>query len=174
MEYVYDCDRSVVSAPSNEDGILPGEFVTVVSGGGCRRATGTDDRISGVVADFDDEHIADHEHDYRDSIEDYTYDTGMRVKFGGDEQSAKMRVRTPQDNGTDPVVNIQEWDVVGIPDISGYEGRIVENQYTDDAGTVYEIGAGNFLPVGVAYGNSSEVPISSPNELTHLIRKINL
>lgn len=174
MEYVYSSDRPVLSAPSNESGILPGEFVITVSGGGCRRATGTDSRIAGLVEDFDDEHIAENPYDYRSSQDDFTYDTGMRVKFGGDEQGALLRARTPADNGSDPAANIVEWNVVGIPDIAGFEGRIVEEGYTDGGSTVYERGAGNFLPIGVARGNSSEVPVNGFNELTHIVRKINL
>lgn len=174
MEYVYESDRPVLSALSTEDGILPGEFVITVSGGGCRRATGTDSRISGLVEDFDDNHIADNEYDFRSSIDDFTYDIDDRPKFGGDEQGALLRARTPADNGSDPAANITEWDVVGIPDIAGFEGRIVEDGYTDGGATVYERGAGNFLPVGVARGNSSEVPVNGFNEITHIVRKNDL
>lgn len=176
MEYVYSSDRAVLSANSTEDGILPGEFVITVAGGGCRRATGTDGRISGLVEDFDDEHIADNPYDYRSSQDDFTYDIGMRVKWGGDEQGALLRARTPADNGTDPAANITEWDVVGIPDRSGMEGRIVEEGYTDGQGTpvTYNRSNGNFLPIGVARGNSSEVPVNDFNELTHIVRKNDL
>lgn len=174
FQYAFNCDRSTLSALSNEDGILPGELVFTVSGGGVRRATGTDGRVDGVVEDFVDAHSAQHPYDHRSDIDQFTYDTGDMVKFAGDEQNARLRVRTPADAG-DPAPNITEWSVVGIPDIVGMEGRVVEEGYSPDGGTtIYERGAGNFTAVGVARGNADNVPATGFNDLVTVVRKVNL
>lgn len=177
MKYAYSRDRPVLSDISNVDGILPGELVYCVSGGGLRRATGADPRMDGVVEDFADQHIADNAYDYRSSIDDFSYDTGMRVQFDGHEDGARFRALTPVDDGDgDPAPNIQEWDVVGVPDRSGMEGRLVQEGYTDGQSTpvTYNRSNGNFLAVGIARATASSVPTTSYDELTNVVRRTDL
>lgn len=180
FEFAFDCDRPTLSAPAGEGGIIPGELVLGVSGGGVVHATGTDSRVSGVVERFPDQRIADHPYDYRSSIDNFQYSNGDLVKYAGDEQGARLFVLTPSDNGTDPAVNITQNTVVGIPDISGFEGRVVEEGYTDSGTTTYDRSAGNFNAVGVAYEHSDDsitndgLPADGFDERVKIVRKTNL
>lgn len=171
FNFAYSADRPPLSGIADEDGILPGELV-FADASGVGKATYADGRISGVVEDFADAHSADHRQDYRSGIDQFTYDTGMRVKFAGDEHNARLRVRTIDDNGTDPAANISAWDVVGIPDKASLAGRLVQEGYTDNAGTVYDRAGGNFLPVGRARGTASSIPSNSFDDFIDIVRRV--
>lgn len=172
MEYGYKADRPPVGDISSVDGILPGELAYLQEGGGLKRAAFADGRIDGVVEDFADAHIADHQHDFRSGIDQFTYDTGMMTQLSGYEDGAYMRVLTPPDSiGAAP--NIQAWSVVGVADAgSAYAGRVVEEGFSPDGGTtVYDRATGNFLPLGIAYGNQHDVPETGFDSLVHVIRR---
>ena len=87
------------------------------------------------------------------------YDAGQRVQYQALEDSARFRIRTAENNGTDPAPNIGHKDVVGVIDASGgtassadeFQGRVVEEGYTDDSGTTYDRSTGNFIALGTAY-----------------------
>lgn len=163
MLHIDSADRAMLGDAVNEDGIRPGEFMFAVEGGGFRKATGADSRVDGIVEDFSDDHIADHEEDYRTSLADYTYDAsnGDNAAIGGAEDAARLRARTPADNGTDPAPAIQQWSVVGIPDAgSSFAGRIVEEGYTNAAATTFDRATGNFNVVGLAMGSDPKTHVS--------------
>jgi len=68
-----------------------------------------------------------------------------------------VKIRTAEDNGTDPAPAIGHKTTVGIVDASAlqgsaaeYEGRIVEEGY-DDGTTTFNRSNNNFKAVGVAY-----------------------
>lgn len=170
MEYAYKADRPTLGGTvASGQSILPGELVTAAEGGGISLTAGSDGRTDGVVEDFADAHIAENQYDYRGSLDAFTYDAGMMIQFAGYEDGAYLRVKTPEDNGTDPAPNIDEWSVVGIPDIGGYEGRVVEEGYTDAGAVTYDRAGGNFLPVGIARASSPKVPQTGFDSFTHVI-----
>lgn len=174
MEYAYKADRPPVGDVSTVDGLLPGELVYLQEGGGLKKAAFADGRIDGVIEDFADAHLADHEHDFRSGLDSFTYDIDMMTQLGGYEDGSYMRVLTPTDNGTDPAPNIQGWSVVGVADAgTAYAGRVVEEGYTDAASTpvTYNRSNGNFLPLGLAYGNQADVPETNYDSLVHVIRR---
>lgn len=83
-----------------------------------------------------------------------------------------VKARTAADNGTDPAPSIGDGDVVGVIDTSTgslasggeFEGRLVEEGYTDGGGTptTYNRSNGNFMPLGTAYkdgGTAHDVPV---------------
>lgn len=179
MLHIDSADRALLSDLVTEDGVLPGELVYAQAGGGVRRATGADDRIDGIIEDFADDHIAEHDEDYRSSMDAFSYDVsdGDSLAFGGGEDRARLRVRTPEDNGDgDPAPNIEQWDVVGIPDRAGMEGRIVEEGYTDGQATpvTYSRANGNFNVLGLAAGSDpkTHVPTGGYSEFDGLIHAI--
>lgn len=177
MLHIDSADRSLLSDAVTENGIRPGELIYFQEGGGCRRATGADDRIDAIVEDFADDHIAEHQEDYRQSMEDFTYDVddGDTLAAGGGEDSARLRARTPSDNGSADPPAIQQWSIVGIADAGGdYAGRLVEEGYSPDGGTtVYERASGNFNPLGMAAGSDPKTHITngvnSFDEMFHVI-----
>lgn len=180
MLYVDSADRALFGDNVSEDGVLPGELIFAAEGGGFRRATGVDGRVDGIVEDLADDHIAEHDEDYRSGLDQFTYDSsdGDRPQIGGGEDHARLRCRTPADNGTDPAPAIQGWSVVGVADIGGYEGRVVEEGYEDSGAVVYERGAGNFNVVGLAMMSDSKT--HSANGMTdfdgliHVLRRADL
>lgn len=71
-----------------------------------------------------------------------------------DEAGAVGKARTISDNGADPAPSISDETVVGIAhkDDDAFRGRLVEEGYEDNAGTVYGSGsAGGFTAVGTVY-----------------------
>lgn len=182
MLYIDSADRALLGDNVSEDGMLPGELIYFSEGGGMRRATGSDTRVDGVIEDLADDHIAEHTEDFRSGgLDAFTYDTsdGDRAQAGGGEDHARLRLRTPADNGTDPAPAIQGWSVVGIPDRSGMEGRIVEEGYTDGQGTpvTYNRSNSNFNPVGLAAMSDPKTHGSGMTDydgLVHVIRRADL
>lgn len=182
MIYIDVADRSPLGDNVSEDGMLPGELAFFASGGGMRRATGADSRVDGVIADLADDHIAEHDEDFRSGLDQFTYDSsnGDRAQAGGGEDHARLRCRTPVDGGDgDPAPTIQGWSVVGIPDRTGMEGRIVEEGYTDGQSTpvTYNRSNGNFNPVGLAMMSDSKTHGSGMSEydgLVHVLRRVDL
>lgn len=174
MLFADENDRSPQSDVVTEE-LMNGELVFAVEGGGVRKAAGTDSRIDGIVDTVSGDHIAEDPYDFRTNIEDFTYKPSEDARasfFAGGEGGAYLRVRTPTDEGyTAP--NIQQWSVVGIPDIAGYEGRLVEEGYTadpdgDGTDTTYSRSNSNFLAVGLALPASSQVPQTAFDDLFHV------
>lgn len=156
--YVEQADRSPKSGVANES-IYAGELVHD-DGNGVDVLTyaATDADAAGHVglARYDTEAMAAKD---MDAVVDEVYDTGQRVQYQEMEDSAVVRVRTPEDNGTDPAPSISHKTVVGVIDAAGataasapeFQGRVVQEGYTDNAATTYDRGSGNFKAVGVAY-----------------------
>lgn len=164
MLHIDSADRSMLGDLVTEDGILPGELIFAQEGGGFRRAAGTDQRVDGVVEDFADDHIAEHDEDFRASMDAFSYDAseGDSCAIGGGEDAARLRLLLPEDDGTSSAPSIQQWSVVVIPDIAGFEGRIVEEGYSPDGGTtVYDRASGNVNPVGIAAGSDPKTHLPS-------------
>lgn len=174
-DHAYSSDRPPLSGIADEDGILPGELLYADSNG-VGKATYSDGMILGVCENFADSHLAVNEYDYRSGIDQFTYDTGDRVKFGGAEDGARLKVRTIGDNGTDPAANVTEWDVVGIADKSSLAGRLVQEGYTDGASTpvTYNRSNGNLLPIGIARNTAASIPSNEYNDLVDIVYRSNL
>lgn len=87
---------------------------------------------------------------------------GDRASFGGDADRDVIKVRTIQDNGTDPAPSISDGDVVGVVDSSAvsdtgaeFTGRVVEEGYADNTPTTFNRSSANFFAIGVAYRDSA-------------------
>lgn len=82
-----------------------------------------------------------------------------RVSYGSlDEAGALFKARTISDNGTDPAPSISDGTVVGVAHKAddAFRGRLVEEGYTDNAGTQYgDGGTGGFTAVGTVYRDDS-------------------
>jgi len=76
-----------------------------------------------------------------------------RVVYGGDADRDRIKLLTPPDTTADPAASIADETTVGFAAVGGdFNGRIVEEGYTDDGDTQYgDGGAGTFVPLGVAY-----------------------
>jgi hypothetical protein len=158
--YVEQADRSPQSGVANET-IKAGELVHD-DGDGVNVLTyaATDEDAGGHLglARYDAEAMAPRTDE---DVGDENYDSGQRVQYQPQEDSAVVRVRTPEDNGTDPAAAIDHKTVVGVIDAAGgtvasaaeFQGRVVEEGYTDGAGTptTYDRSSGNFKALGVAY-----------------------
>lgn len=155
--YVEQADRSPQSGVANET-IKAGELVHD-DGDGVNALTfaATDEDAGGHLglARYDAETMAPRTDE---DVGDENYDSGQRVQYQPQEDSAVVRVRTPEDNGTDPAPSIDHKTVVGVLDETStvasaaeFTGRVVEEGYTDAAATTYDRATGNFKAVGVAY-----------------------
>lgn len=81
-----------------------------------------------------------------------------RASFNGREDDDIIKVKTIEDNTTDPAPSIDHGDVVGFVDTSAvagsggeYGGRIVEEGYADSTPTTFNRTNANFVALGVAY-----------------------
>lgn len=160
--YVEQADRSPHSGVANED-IYAGELVHD-DGDGVDVLTyaATDEDAGGHVglARYDGQAFA---REHEDEVREDKYVAGdpqrERVQYQPFEDSAVVRICTVEDNSTDPAPSIGHKDVVGVVDAAGgtvssageFQGRVVEEGYTDDAATTYDRASGNFKAVGVAY-----------------------
>jgi len=163
--YVEQADRSPHSGVANES-IYAGELTNDVGAGvDVLTFAAADGDGQAGLARYDAQAMAAEDMD--DVVED-VYDPDQRVQYQPFEDSAVVRIRTPEDNGTDPAPTIGHQDVVGIVDASAlqgsageFEGRVVEEDY-DDGTTTFNRGAGNFKAVGVAYRpGSMHTPVES-------------
>lgn len=155
--YIESADRPRKSALPDED-IPVGLLVHKLSSGMVQRARYDDETFDGVADQpHTGEQIAEREDQDDSNWDVYEADEEERVVYGGDEDGARIKVRTADDNDTDPAPDIADADVVGIADNGDeYHGRLVEEGYEDDGGTTYERGEGNFLPVGKVYRDSAD------------------
>lgn len=158
--YVEQADRSPQSAVANET-IYAGELVhDDGDGANALTFTATDEDAGGHIglARYDAEAMAA---EWEEDVVEESYSLDQRVQYQPMEDSAVVRIRTPEDNGTDPAPTIGHRDVVGVIDAAGgtiasageFQGRVVQEGYTDGAGTptTYDRATGNFKAVGVAY-----------------------
>lgn len=155
--YVEQADRSPHSGVANED-IYAGELVHDDGFGVDVLTYATTDEDAGGhigLARYDAEAMAA---ETDEDVADELYNSGQRTQYQPFEDSAVVRIRTPEDNGTDPAPDINHKDVVGVLDdgstvssASEFQGRVVQEGYTDDAATTYNRSSGNFKAVGVAY-----------------------
>lgn len=150
--YVEQADRSPQSGVANES-IYAGELVHD-DGDGVDALTFADGTENVGLARYDAEAMAA---EWEGDVVEEVYDAGQRVQYQPLEDSAILRIRTPEDNSTDPNPSISHRDVVGIVDASALQGsaaefqsRVVEEGY-DDGTTTFNRGNTNFKAVGVAY-----------------------
>jgi hypothetical protein len=150
--YIESKDRPAQSGIANA-AVVAGELV-FDDGSGVDPMEFADGDFSGV-AEYSEEFLSA---DDIDAIADEEYQTGDRVIYGGAEDAAVIKVRTPEDNSTDPAPSIGHGDIVGVVDETStvasaaeFEGRVVQEGYTDDAATTYNRGNSNFLAIGRAY-----------------------
>jgi hypothetical protein len=158
--YVEQADRSPQSGVANEV-VIPGELVHD-DGDGVDVFVFADDNEHVGLARYDAQAFA---RDYEDDVQARQYDPNVaqrsRVQYQPYEANARLKVRTPEDNGTDPAPSVGHEDVVGVVDAAGgtvssaseFQGRIVQEGYTDNAGTptTYNRSNNNFKAIGVAY-----------------------
>lgn len=174
--FVYSSDRPNLSADATED-IQPGEIVAI-SGTGAALCQGSDDFGGVALGVRSGEWVADDDEDWSANYSDFVYTAAddHPMPVGGDEDGARLRVYTAKDNGTDPAADISGWDVVGIPAAGtlttpndSHYGRLVEEGYTDGAGTptTYSRANGNFLPIGRAIPTGA-APKNAFDELVHV------
>jgi hypothetical protein len=154
--YVEQADRSPQSGIVNEI-VKPGELV-FDGGSGVDVLQFADDGANAALARFDAQAFA---REYDDDVVTPQYDPNdeqrNRAQYQPFEDSAIVKVRTPEDNSTDPAPSIGHRDVVGYVDASAvqgtadeFQGRIVQEGY-DDGTTVFNRSNNNFKAVGVAY-----------------------
>jgi hypothetical protein len=157
--YVEQADRSPTSGIANED-IYAGELVHD-DGDGADVYVYADGDENVYLARYDAQSFA---REYEDEVREDKYVAGDEQRNRVQEQpvkegGARLRIRTPNDNGTDPAPSITDGDAVGVIDAAGgtassaaeFQGRIVEEGYTDDAATTYDRASGNFRAIGEAY-----------------------
>lgn len=154
-----EADKSNVSEEPTES-LAPGDIVTRESGGGAHKTDpGSDDDWDGIVLHLEGgDHIADHERDYRSSLDDFTYDPVSQDSYEDtinlapiqlQEDGAVFRPYAQQDD-SEPAPSIQRLDTVGVITLNGSQ-QIVEDGYTDNGGTTYGDGnTGDFLALGEA------------------------
>lgn len=154
--YVEQADRSPQSGVANED-IYAGELVHD-DGDGVDAYVFADGVENVALARYDAQAMAA---EWEEDIVEEKYvasdETRNRVQYQPLEDSAILRIRTPEDNGTDPNVSIGHRNVVGVVDASAlqgsaaeYQSRIVEEGY-DDGTTTFNRSNGNFKAIGRAY-----------------------
>ena len=153
--YVEQADRSPLSAVANES-IYAGELLHD-DGDGADVATFADVDGDGHIglARFDGEKMAA---ETEEDVVEEVYDSGQRTQYQPlEEDGARVRIRTPEDNSTDPAPSVGHQDVVGVVDASAlqgsageFQGRVVEEGY-DDGTTTFNRSNGNFKALGVAY-----------------------
>lgn len=153
--YIESADRPTRSGVADST-VTAGELVND-EGAGVDPMEFADGDFAGV-AEYSEEFLSA---DDEDAIADESYDVDDRVSYGGNEDGAVIKVRTPEDNGTDPAANISHGDIVGVLDeTSGtlssqddFEGRVVQEGYQDGDATptTYNRSNSNFLAIGRAY-----------------------
>jgi hypothetical protein len=160
--YVEEADRSFTSYLANED-IHVGTLVVDNGSARYRRAEATDAFADVALATSprSGAYVAAE----MDETTDWTYASGERVPALYLADADRIKVRTAADNSTDPAASISDGNVVGIAAVGGveFEGRLVEEGYTDDAGTTYgRESSGDFLAIGTAHKDSAssfDVPV---------------
>lgn len=169
--YVEYENRPYHSRPAAED-IHVGTLVNENGSDAFERADGADvSRLDYLAAKprsadwiADDEDV---------DLTDFTYKSSENDLVPGHPLSDgdTVKVRTAKDTGgNEPTPDIQDGDVVGIIDTSAgtlsssseYEGRVVEEGYTDGDATTYNRSNNNFVALGVAFkdaATSHDVPV---------------
>lgn len=157
--HIREADKSYVSEEPSES-LAPGDIVTRESGGGAHLTDpGSDDEWHGIVVHHEGgDHIADHERDFRDSLDDFTYDPPSQDSYENvlnlapiapQEQGAVIRPYAQQDDSY-PAPSIERMDTVGIITLNGNQ-QVVEDGYSDGSGTTYGTSnTGDFLELGDA------------------------
>jgi len=165
--YIESADRPHDSRIAGED-IHVGELVVDQGDGTVDRADAQNDGYFDGVADnpHTGNHIAPDPHEATGAFV-YESADNDRVPYGGAEDDARIKVRTPEDTGgNESAPDISEGDVVGFIDTSAgtlsstdeYKGRIVEEGYTDgeSSATTYNRTNSNFIAIGKAHRDTGK------------------
>jgi len=154
--YVEQADRSPLSALANED-VYAGELLFDDSADGADVLTFANAVNAAHIglARYDAEAMAA---ETEEDVVEEKYVAGERIQYQPtEEDAARVRIRTPENNGTDPAPTIGHQDIVGVVDASAlqgtaaeFQGRIVPEGYSDGT-TTFDRGSGNFKAIGVAY-----------------------
>lgn len=151
QKYIDQSDRSQRSGVASE-AVKAGELV-FDDAGSVRRVEFADGDYDGLAV-YDPEFMAAED---EDAIADESVEVGDLVRYAPKESAARLLIRTPEDNGTDPAPSVGHEDVVGFVDASAlqgsageYQGRIVEEGY-DDGTTTFNRSNNNFIAIGEAY-----------------------
>lgn len=156
--YVEQADRSPRSGEADED-IYFGELISDAGSGVSVLTFADANETVGLARSDLQAYAAEWEDDITEELYDASDEQRNRVQYHVLEDAARVKVRTPNDNATDGAPSIGHLDVVGYIDAAGgtvasaseFQGRIVQEGYTDDAATTYDRGTGNFKAIGVAY-----------------------
>lgn len=156
--YIESADRPSQSRVAAED-IHVGEAVQEDGSDGVERANANDHNDFAGVAD--NPQSADWIAAEADEDSNETYDSADndRVVYGGGAPGDVIKVRTIENNSTDPAPSINDGDTVIIPDASladsatEFEGRVVQSGYSDDSGDTHN--TSNGIVVGKAYRDSA-------------------
>lgn len=159
--YVDENEKSLDSELANGT-VEEGQIVTREAGGGVHRTDpATDTRMDGIVPHLKGgDHIAEHDEDFRTSLDAFTYDGDGTVAGDSDdvpiavkEENAIFRPLTIVNNGTDGAPSISANDDVGLAKLSDGTIGVVQAGYTDSQATPVTYGnggGGDFLPLGYA------------------------
>ena len=141
-------DKSPVSEEPSES-LKPGDIVVREEGGGARLVDPEDDdEADGIVLHYElGDNIADHERDFRDSIDDFTYDPAEDDDYEDYLNLAPIQLFEDQgvvrpytiDDEDQPAPSIERGTTVGVAEIDG-EVQVVEDGYEDSDENVYGTG----------------------------------
>jgi len=102
-----------------------------------------------VVHDPEGDSIVEHDEDYVDYDDLWTYEGGENFYYQPLASVDNIMPSSLSDNGTDPEPSFLEGAIVGYVNING-QTEIVQEGYTDDAGDTYndDAGAGDWVALG--------------------------
>jgi hypothetical protein len=155
--YVESADRPFQSGIAQED-IHVGTIVARTGAGQVSLTDDVDTAADGLAtAPRRGDYIAE-EADEASTFE-YLASENDRVPYADlDEAGAVLKARTISDNSTDPAPSISDGTVVGVAHKAddAFRGRLVEEGYTDNGSTAYDVGSDNFTKVGTVYRDDSD------------------
>lgn len=160
--YIESVDRPYTSAVVSED--IHVGTLAVKDAGNARRAEAADSNVMLAAAPRRGDYIAEDSQvaggvtDAETTTFKYLASEDDRAPLQPLADRDVVKVRTAADNATDPAPSISAGDVVGIAAVGGeeFEGRIVEEGYTDNGGTTYgRESTGDFYALGTAMRDES-------------------
>lgn len=143
-------DLPVQYQDTAKERILTQELV-YMDADGIRKAEAADERVDGIPRLV---HSGGGMRPDETSDQPYRYDDGDDIQYVTLQHGGNYKVRTPEDDGTNPAANVSHGEVVGLAAVGAaeHEGRIVQEGYTDNGGTTYgRDSTGDFVALGVAH-----------------------
>jgi len=151
LQYVDEADASLNwGTVASGETIHEGELVYSVGDGTFRRCDPANGETpTGIVVHYaEGDAIVEHDEDYVDYEDLWQYEAGENFYYQPLASVDNIMPETLTDNGTDPAPSISEEAIVGYVTING-QTEIVEEGYTDNAGTKYgDGGTGDWVALG--------------------------